>query len=121
MAEPYGIQSILFLLVSLAWILLDLVLAGVVFYRFRASAAGILVGGGWVLMTLKDIIHVLVFNLVFRFYFPDPDVHFILQSLFRVATIFIYLVIGAGLLFIPRSLKKLQASRADLATSREAS
>lgn len=109
MAESLSIQSVLFTLVTVFWVFVDLAVAGVVFYRFRATAAGILVGGGHVLLSLKNVMHLLVFSLLFRFIHPEMDVHMMAELLIRVVSLCIYLIIGLGLAFIPMSLSKIAA------------
>ena len=106
-----GIDTILNILVALMWIVLDLAIAGVVFWRFRASATGLLVGIGHVLLVLKSFLSLFVFHVVFRVSYPDLDVHAIVLVVLRSITFFCYLLIAVGIGFIPRSLRKLSRPR----------
>ncbi len=109
MYDPFVIQDIISNGLMVLWILLDLILAGIVLYRFRLTASGFLLGAAHIAFVLKNFASLMVYGIVFRHIMPDMEIHLIVSVLFRLASIASCLVLAAGLAFVPRSLRKLGA------------
>ncbi len=59
----FDLHGVIDLMTSLAWILVDLILAGLVLFRLRATPAGLLMGGAFALMSLKNLLSALFWHL----------------------------------------------------------
>ncbi len=117
------LERIISLMFTAVWILVDLGLAIVVFYRFRATLAGILMGGSLLLMAAKNFFSTVLWELVLRpamdrSYMGEmslltaPELFFTLKT---VVSLGLMLVLISGVLTIPMSLTKLERRAAGLA------
>ncbi len=97
-------------IVSLAWVLVFLALAVVAFWRFRLTASGLLLGGGFLFSALLDLLSLLLSRLVLAE--GTSLEQSVIFSVVVTATFFILsLVSVAGVLLIPRSLRSLASRR----------
>ena len=119
----FTLERVVSLMFTAIWILIDLGLAVVVFYRFRATLAGILMGGSLLLMSAKNFVSTALWELVLRpamdrAYMGEmpllssPELYFTLKT---VISLGLMLVLIAGVLAIPMSLTKLERRAAGLA------
>jgi len=109
------LERVFSLMLTAAWILIDLGLAAVVLYRFRATVAGILMGGALLLMSAKNFLATLMWEAWLRpamnrsWYDYDyggvsslitPELFFFLRSLVSFGLMFVLII---GILTIPIS------------------
>lgn len=92
-------------------ILLELVIVGVAFFRFRASLAGLLIGGAYAV-----IVFVSTLSRVMRWVAPDlmspvETTGLVLSGAISFAHWILLLVLGVGILLIPSSIDKLASDR----------
>lgn len=119
----FTIERVFSLMLTAAWIFIDLGLAAVVLYRFRATVAGILMGGALALMSAKNFLGTLLWEVwlrpaMHRSWDYDyggvsslitPELFFFLKSLVSFGLMFVLII---GILTIPISLKKLELKAA---------
>jgi uncharacterized membrane-anchored protein len=100
------LRSTVYLVVGFLWIVLEAGVAAVAFCRFRATAAGILLGGAFGLMAVKG----LAMNILFRFVLNDlryPDPKWVLfQSVSQILSLLLLVAVAVGIAMIPRSLRQ---------------
>ena len=118
--SDYGVMDLAQLAISGLWILLDLLLAAVVIYRFRATASGILMCGALALMSAKNLVGTLAWHLVIRpmterawdLPWEAHEAVIAKQNLFflgRSALSFLLMfVLAVGVVLIPLSLGRLR-------------
>ena len=122
--SSFPIDRIVALLFTFIWILVDLGLAVVVFYRFRATVAGVLMGGSLALMSAKNFVGTLTWELVMRPYMDraysgygdlsilaSPETFFLVKALISFG---LMLTLAVGIALIPLSLRKLEQKAAGL-------
>ena len=59
-------RSIVYLVVGILWILLEAGVAAAAFYRFRATPAGIVLGGAFALMAVKGVATQFLTRVLFK-------------------------------------------------------
>ncbi len=112
--SSFALDTIISLLFTAGWVLIDLGLAVVAFYRFRTTPAGLLMGGSLALMALKNLVFSLLWHVLLRPMMDRSwdDSFFMLQqgsSLLRTSLTFLLIaVLALGILLIPMSLRKLE-------------
>lgn len=114
------IHHVLHLLTSGCWVVIDMALAAVVVYRFRLTLAGVLMAGSLALMSVKNLVGTLVWEVVFRPAFTNTwDVSWEVQealyakqhlfTLTRTGVSFLLIgVLAVGIALIPLSLRTLE-------------
>ncbi len=106
-----AITTILHTLLSLAWILIMLAMAGLSFWRFRGSPSGLLLPAGFVAWGLKLLLFVIT-GFVLPRMVQDVASFYLWQSVASAALgAVVSLVIIAGIAMLPRSLDKLEGRR----------
>lgn len=101
-------RSVYYLVVGILWIVLEAGIAAAAFYRFRTTAAGILLGGAFGLMAVKGAaMHVLLRFVLQDVHYPDPKM-VLIQSASLVLSLLLLLAVAVGIALIPRSLRQLQ-------------
>lgn len=121
----FTLERVISLMFTAVWILVDLGLAIVVFYRFRVTLAGILMGGSLLMMAAKNFVSTVLWELVLRpamdrayagygemSILASPELFFTLKT---VVSLGLLLVLIAGVLTIPMSLTRLEQRAAGLA------
>lgn len=96
-----------FILASLCWVLIDLAVAIFAFYRFRFTASGLLVGIAYIVLVLRTLAFSLAVPQLLTALQSDRGafaINYVASAVIRSAA---YVVIIAGVLLIPRSLRKL--------------
>ena len=104
------IYTVLHGLLSVAWVLLDFVIAGIVIWRFRMTASSWLIAGGFVFFALVRIINSLFSWIVMPHMGMDVDlllVNVISNGVFMSLYALTCLVVACGVGLIPRSLRRL--------------
>ncbi len=108
MTEQYMIVSVLHAVLSLAWVLLDFVIAGIVIYRFRMTLSSWFIAGGFVFFALVRIISSL-FNWIVMprmggdYMLANVISNGVFMSLYTITC----LIVACGVGLIPRSLRRL--------------
>jgi hypothetical protein len=107
MHENFDIIRIIFSITSVIWIILYIVLAGISFFRFRATLSGLLLGITFSVIAVK----IILVRILTSFIFPALDIvgegMAVLHLVSYVISILLGIVIAAGIALIPRSLQKL--------------
>jgi hypothetical protein len=104
--------SVMHALLSMAWVLLDFVVAGLVIWRFRMTLSSWLVAGGFVFFALTRIMSSLFNWLVMpRMGVDMLAVNVISNGAFTGLYAITCLVVACGVALIPRSLRRLSAAR----------
>ena len=107
MVEETLLFSTFHLVLAMFSILLDLVIAGIVIWRFRSTVTTWLVAGGFVAFAFVRIISNVFFFIAAPRLAMEGTGHFAASALFNLAYILVSLLVAAGVGFIPRSLRKL--------------
>jgi hypothetical protein len=106
MSEP-TIFNVIYIAYSILWTFISLAAVGISFFRFRATASGILIGIPMLLLAFKSLL-MLVLNRTFLSYASiGYETHVIIQALSFFIGAMLFLVVGAGIALIPRSLSRL--------------
>lgn len=111
MDETIRVVSALHTLVSLTWVLLDFVIAGIVIYRFRSTLSSWFIAGGFVFFAVVRIINsgfswLVMPHVQGDFLLVNVVSNGIFMSLYSLTC----LVIACGVGLIPRSLRQLAES-----------
>ncbi len=114
-------EGFTFFLQCVAWLssLVDLAIGVVAFVRLRTTPAGLLIGGGFTLMSLFGV-SLRILRMVMKPDLDAPDVDFDawLMQIEAISTVntcgvmLFMLAIGIGFLLLPKSLEKLAAGDA---------
>ena len=100
--------SALHAVISLAWVLLDFVIAGIVIYRFRSTLTSWFIAGGFVFFALVRIISSLFNWLVMPHVGGDYMLaNVISNTVFTSLYALTCLLVACGVGLIPRSLRRL--------------
>lgn len=92
-------------------ILLEIAFIGAAFYRFRASVAGLLLGGSYALMVIVSTISRLVRWLAPSVASLDSSSGMLMTLTTSFLQWILLIVLGVGILLIPTSIDKLAKSR----------
>ncbi len=105
MSPAFDIGTVINALLSLGWVVVLLIVAGVALLRLRTSAAGILLGGAFALWAIERLV-VFIASTFIPPLLDDPSAYLAAQSLvIHLLTLVELLAIGAGIALIPRALK----------------
>ena len=89
------------------WIIINLILMGLAFYRFRKTVSGLLLSGSFLLLALDGIL-IMILRLTIMSGLGGSDIRWaVFWFLSSLVTFILYIVIAVGIAFIPKSLKKL--------------
>ena len=112
MTESIMVVSVTHAVLSVAWVLLDLVIAGLVIWRFRMTLSSWLVAGGFVFFALTRIMSSLFSWLVLpRMGVDMLTVNVVSNGVFAGLYAITCLVVACGVALIPRSLRRLAEAR----------
>lgn len=101
------IFNVIYLAYAILWTLIALAAAGTTFFRFRTTASGVLIGLPMLLLAFKSLL-MLVLNRTFLGHGAiGYETHVIIQALSFFIGAMLFLVVGAGIALIPRSLSRL--------------
>jgi hypothetical protein len=106
MSEPLDFLGFFYLFISIAWIILSLLIAGLSFFRFRLTASSFLIGLSFAAMALKSIL-MNILHRIFASGGSEMQTLNVIEFLSFLATIFLTLLVGLGIGLIPRSLRAL--------------
>jgi hypothetical protein len=107
MGEPFNFFSLFYLANSILWILLQLSIAALVFFRFRVTASSFLIGIPMLLQAFKGFIIIVLHRVLFSSGGADLQTLNVIDFLSLVMTIFLMLFVGLGIGLIPKSLRAL--------------
>jgi len=110
--ESIMVVSMMHAVLSAAWVLLDLVIAGLVIWRFRMTLSSWLIAGGFVFFALTRIASSL-FNWIVmpRMGVDLLTVNVVSNGAFAGLYAITCLVVACGVALIPRSLRRLSGAR----------
>ncbi len=100
-------RSLVYLAIGILFFLVELGLAAAAFYRFRVTASGIVLGGAFILMALKDAaIQVLTRTVLSGS--PFNEERYLLFQIVSGSLSFLLLIaVAVGIVLIPLSLRRL--------------
>jgi len=99
--------SVIYAAYAILWTLIALAAAGTAFFRFRTTASGILIGIPLLLLAFKSLL-MFVLNRTFLGHGAvGYETHVIIQAVSFFIGAMLFLVVGAGIALIPRSLSRL--------------
>jgi hypothetical protein len=88
MSEPFDFLRFFYLFISIAWMILSLLIAGLSFFRFRLTASSFLIGIPFVAMAFKSILMNILHRVVFAHGGAQMQTLNIVEFLSFLATIF---------------------------------
>jgi hypothetical protein len=107
--ETFQVISVIHAVVSVLWVLLDFIVAGIVVYRFRATLTSWLLAGGFVFFALVRVLSSIVSWLVLPRTGDYVTWNMVSYAVFTALYVVTTLVVATGVGFIPRSLRRLGA------------
>lgn len=107
MVEAYGIYHWVNLALSVFLVLLTFVIAVIAFYRFRASPAGLAVGGSYLAFSCIVFLSTVFYAFFLPRLGPGWPGYMIAQVLFGLADLLFTIILAVGIGLIPTSLRKM--------------
>jgi len=107
MAEYFPLYNLIDTVLSVFLILIEIVIAGIAFFRLRASPAGLLVGGSYAGFGCLIVLTMIVFRLVMPVIGYSGAGYMISQVLMGLLDLLLTLLLAVGVGLIPMSVRKL--------------
>jgi len=107
MDSPFGTAQLLLMVIYLCWIFVDILVAVFAFYRFRSTASGLFMGFGYIVLVFRSLMFSLLAPMFLALAKAGPDAFAMSSLMSTVVRSCAYLAIFAGVIMIPRSLRKL--------------